>query len=423
MESETVGLDSMAVQRLKHNVDMKDFSTCLYYEDVTLNSIIYDNFEAEYNARSSDRNWVRDHVCTQLQKVEYNKQTDYNNNDIAFGNLWKIDPYVSYGYWTKWAMIGGYPPYGKTATSWLSFPGLELKLDKSDYRQGGASQHPDGGHLASSAYGKEIYNVSQYLAPAMYSHHDRNDHHRYTGGFMTQKQAVSFFTAMVYADCRMAAAIRNAAYKVSRLSPNVRGLEEVYKRIEKIYGRQKIYLEDEQLYAASDAHVSYIKNKAEFCVMNVPLMIYADYGWFGRQDKYYDKFIKAGTIMRNDDVFVIYDEPKIVWRLDRTIGDQVVSDNELFNDIFGKAHGAVQAKSLLGNIKNLKFATYRQNAYHTAFGSGSNVSNYDVCVEKRPNGSYYLKPEIKEFDYNSSEFEKNFGAISDYKFEIKDIMK
>jgi hypothetical protein len=241
---------------------------------------------------------------------------------------------------------------------------------------------------------------------------------------MTKKQAVNFFTAMVYADCRMAAAIRNAAYKVSRLSPIVRSLEKVYNDIENIYGKQKIYLEDKLLYAETDIHVSYIENKAEFCVMNVPLMIYADYGWFGRQnDKDYDKFIKAGTIMRNDDEVVIYDEPKIVWRLDRTIGDQVVSDNELFNDISGNAHGAVQAKSLLGNIKNLKFATYRQNAYHTGFGSGSNVSNYDVCVEKRPNGSYYLKPEIKEFDYKSSEFEKNFGSISNYEFEITNIMK
>lgn len=426
MESETVGLDSMAVQRLKHNVDMKDFSTCLYYEDVTLNSIIYDNFEAEYNARSSDRNWKRDFVRTQLQKVEYKMPTNYNNAVMATNKHWKQNPYVSFGYWLKWAMIGGSTLYPRRDAACgqdtrPEFPGLELTLDKPEYRQANKSTYPDGGHLASSAYGKEISDVSQFFAPSMYDANNRSDHHRYTGGFEVRNGAINCITAMIYADCRMAAAISNAPREI--VNEYFRGedakvtREEVYNRIENIYGAQKIYLKDEY---KEDIYT--INNKAEFSVRHVPIMIYADYADrvdnTNAKEKFWDEQISLGTVWSGNTCRILQD-PAIAWRLDRTIGHQVVSDNELIGKK-SQRNGNIEAKSLLGNIKNLKFATYRQNAYHTGFGSGSSVSNYDVCTEQRANGSWYVKkPEIKEFDYNSFDESK----LGDYKFEIKDIMK
>ena len=79
----------------------------------------------------------------------------------------------------------------------------------------------------------------------------------------------------------------------------------------------------------------------------------------------------------------------------------------------------IEAISLLRSIKNLKFACYRQNAYHTAIGADG-AHAFDVCTEKQANGSYYFKPEIKEFNYNPT---LETHQLGNYMFDIKDVMK
>jgi len=427
IESETVELDSMAVQRLKYNVDMKDFSTCLYSK-LIIPENMYNNFDEDYDKTHFNDIRRRERVRTQLQAVEYNYQTNYDNEKIAFDNLWKHDPYLSMGYWSKWAMIGGYPPYNDS-----DFPGLQLELDASYYRQGNHSLYTDGGHLASSAQGKEIYNVSQFFAPGMFNASDRNDHRRYTWGFEKRQDAVDVINAMIFADCRMAAAIRNAAHDVSWIT-STHQLEDVYKYIEKPYGTKNICLVDYYTFKRGLKEIQ-LCNKATFRVMNVPLMIYADYDgeYQGRTKTEYNKFINEGTILRNDNIYVISRRPNIVWRLNRKRAHQVTLENNMMvsygNDFIsetkddrGKTQYSpkkIEAISLLRSIKNLKFACYRQNAYHTAIGADG-AHAFDVCTEKQANGSYYFKPEIKEFNYNPT---LETHQLGNYMFDIKDVMK
>ena len=179
----------------------------------------------------------------------------------------------------------------------------------------------------------------------------------------------------------------------------------------------------------------YLKNKATFRVMNVPLMIYADYegDYQGRKGKDYDKFINEGTILRNSDTYVITQQPNIVWRLNRNRAHQVTLENNLIvsygNEFINETKDGrgktlyfpkdIDAVSLFKNIKNLKFACYRQNAYHTGIGADSEHA-FDVCTEKQANGRYYITPEIKEFNYSPT---METHQLSNYTFEIKDVMK
>ena len=429
LESETMELDSMAVQRLKYNVDMKDFSTCLYSK-LLMPENMYNNFEEDYSKTYFNDIRRRERVRIQLQAVEYNYQTNYNNEKIASDNLWKQDPYLSMGYWSKWAMIGGYPPYNDS-----DFPGLTLELDRPQYRLGNHSKYTDGGHLAYSATGKDIYNVSQFFVPGMYNASDRSNHRRYTWGFEKRQEAVDLITAMIFADCRMAAAIRNAAHKVSQIT-KTHQLSDVYKNIEKPYGTMNISLEDNYSFKSRNGMAFYyLKNKATFRVMNVPLMIYADYegDYQGRKGKDYDKFINEGTILRNSDTYVITQQPNIVWRLNRNRAHQVTLENNLIvsygNEFINETKDGrgktlyfpkdIDAVSLFKNIKNLKFACYRQNAYHTGIGADSEHA-FDVCIEKQANGRYYITPEIKEFNYSPT---METHQLSNYIFDIKDVMK
>ena len=418
IESETMELDSMAVQRLKYNVDMKDFSTCLYSKLIMPENFKYNNFDEDYEKTFFNDNRKRERVRIQLQKVEYNYQTNYDNEKLASGNTWKLDPYISMGYWLKWAMIGGYPPYRDS-----DFPGLTLELDKSKYRQSNHSQYTDGGHLAYSATGKDIYNVSQFFAPDMYYASDRGDHRRYTWGFEEKQIAVDFITAMIFADCRMAAAIRNAVHDVSWIT-QTHQLGDVYKNIEKPYGSMSISLNDNFTFDYKTGGYTKINNIASFRVLNVPLMIYADYDgdYQNRKKREYDQFINEGTILRNENTYVITKQPNIIWRLNRNRAHKVTTQNELITGLDGgdfQYQKKVDAKSLLQNIKNLKFACYRQNAYHTGIGAdGEHV--FDVCTEKQANGSYFIKPDIKEFNYNPT---LETHQLGNYTFEIKDVMK
>ena len=431
MEGETTQLDSTAVQRLKRNVDMKDFSTCLYYKDTFINENTRENFNDDYKKSSyfNDYN-QRQFIYTQLQHLNTKVNADYRNLQVVTNGLWKQDPYLSFGYWTKWAMIGGYPPYNDS-----DFPGLQLTLDKPEYRRGNHTQYTDGGHLAASAGGNEINSVGKFLAPAMYDASNRDDHRRYTSGFGVKQDAVDFLSALIYADCRMAAAIRNAANKVSRLS-HTKQLSEIFSNIENPYGNMNVMLNDNFTFRTKPGGYFLFNNKATFRVLNVPIMIYADYDglYQDRKHSYYDQFINEGSILRNDDYFVIRQQPNIAWRLNRQIAHKVTEDNDLitvlnggdFLDLETNTTKDIQAGSLMNNFTGvgygLHMATYRQNAFHTKVGAGKDNA-YDVCIEKDKAGRYYIAPDIVEYDSPITRMDIWNTSSLDYTFDIKDIMK
>lgn len=430
LESETTQWDSTAVQRLKRNVDMKDFSTCLYYKDTYISDYTCTDFEDDFKKSSKfNDSKYREFVYTQLQDLVYrdfkNGYSNYTNNQVVDNGLWRKDPYLSFGYWTKWAMIGGYPPYNDS-----DFPGLQLSLDKPEYRRGNHTQYTDGGHLAQSATGKEISSVANFLEPAMYDASNRDSHRRYTGGFIRQSDVADYFSALHCADCRMAAAIRYAANQVSKLS-KTKQLKDIYNNIEKPYGNMNIVLRDNFTFSTKNKGYFTFKNEATFRVLNVPLMIYADYdgAYQGRTGSKYDKYINEGSILRNSDKYVITKQPNIVWRLNRQRAHKVTEDNDLITVLNGGDFfdpytntqwvDGMDARWLMHGIEGIHLATYRQNAFHTKIGA-SKDNAYDVCIEKDKTGNYYIKPDIIEYYDPETHIE---GWNYKFGFDIKDIMK
>lgn len=391
-------VDSILLQKIRSNIDLKDFSECLYSKVFVMPK--YKDFKAHYTAESGDVQgpYVRHH----LMEITWSKTPSSTDKAIVENKEWMGDPYLALGYWSKWAMIGGVPPLGVE-----DFPGLQLEMDKSNYRTSNHHKYTTGGHLLPSGNGSELVKFRKFFSPAMFYNDNRDDNHRYgdsgnnftTQNFLTRTDAQQFFTGLIYADCRLAAAIRNAAYDIAalaRISENNRiySTEEVYNKIEKNHAYTAVNIDDyfSYKYTNRSSRTLIFNNKATFVCLNVPLMIYGDYNLWNRTGPIYDNAIKQGSIYGHHDYGVIYNHPEISWRLERNIAHQVCVDNCLQDGTFTRTTAA----SLAARIKSLKLQSYRLNAFHTKQTSEDYI--YDVCLQKNAGNQYELKVDLETFD-------------------------
>ncbi len=409
--------DSLAVQRIRSNMDLKDFSECLY--EKIFPTPTYDSFQKYFDAVKG--NVYGPMIRHQLLNVEWkDTPSQYTiDADVVKGQHWMKDPYFALGYWSKWAMIGGYPPVG-----FSDFPGLQLTLDMTDYRTNHSPTYTDGGHLLSHPNGYVLGQVRTYFMPNQYTAEGKDNDHRYgdsgkTEGntnFMTINDAHYTIQNMLYADCRLAAAIRNAAYDLSekaRLGGYVK-TDYVYSNIQKPYGKTLIEINDHfSKYIPGQYKQITVNNKASFLGLNVAIMIYADYTIENRiksgfpftgstNNKLLKGAVEEGSVIGRKDPnggwdVVISQRPEISWRLNTDIAHQVVMDNNLYINEFKRT----TAKSLTERISTLKFQSYRLNAFHTKINSATKETAYDVL------NNTYIKADItpQDFKFNVEDYD------------------